>query len=60
MPGAAHEGHASGKAFGQTASQNAQSDRPWGQLVSQGSQRGWTPALIPESHTSEGLCEPKA
>ena len=60
IPGAAHEGHASCKAFGQTVSQNAQAERPWGQIVSGASQRGLTPVLIAESHTIEGLCEQKA
>ena len=58
--GAAHEGHASCKAFGQTVSQNAQAERPWGQIVSGASQRGLTPLLVAEAHTIEGLCEQKA
>ena len=40
MPVSAHEGHGSCKAFGETVSANAQSERPWGQIVSHGAQLG--------------------
>lgn len=53
----AHEGHGSCKAYGETVSANAQSERPWGQIVSHGAQLGLTSALTAEAHTTEGLCE---
>jgi hypothetical protein len=59
MPVSAHEGHGSCKAFGQTVSANAQSERPWGQIVSHGAQLGLTSALTEEAHTIEGLCKPR-
>jgi hypothetical protein len=56
-PATAHVGHASCKAFGETVSGNAQSERPWGQIVSIGARLGLTSALTEEAHTIEGLCE---
>jgi hypothetical protein len=58
-PASAHEGHASCAAFGATVSANAQSERPWGQIVSNGARLGLTSALTEEAHTVEGLCEPR-
>jgi hypothetical protein len=51
--------HGSCKAFGETVSGNAQSEQPWGQIVSQGAQLGLTTALTAAAHTTEGLCEPR-
>jgi hypothetical protein len=59
MPAAAHQGHASCAAYGAAVSGNAQSNRPWGQTISQGAQLGLTSALVAEAHTIEGLCEPR-
>lgn len=59
MPVSAHERHGSCKAFGETVSANAQSERPWGEIVSRGAQLGLTSALTAEAHTTEGLCEPR-
>jgi hypothetical protein len=59
VPAQAHEGHASCKAFGQTVSENAQTSQPWGQIVSTGAQAGFNSALVAETHTVEGLCEPR-
>jgi hypothetical protein len=59
LPAAAHEGHTSCKEFGATVSGNAQTERPWGQIVSGGAQAGLTAALTAEAHTTEGLCEPR-
>jgi hypothetical protein len=58
-PVSAHPGHGSCAAFGETVSANAQSEHPWGQIVSQGAQLGLTSALTEEAHTTEGLCEPR-
>ena len=59
MPVSAHEGHGSCAAYGATVSGNAQSERPWGQIVSTGAQNGFTSALVEEAHTVEGLCLPR-
>jgi hypothetical protein len=59
MSVSAHEGHGSCKAFGETVSANAQSEDPWGQIVSHGAQLGLTSALTEEAHSVEGLCEPR-
>lgn len=59
LPVSAHEGHGSCRTFGETVSANAQSERPWGQIVSNGAQLGLTSALTAEAHTIEGLCEPR-
>lgn len=59
MPVSAHEGHGSCAAYGVTVSGNAQSERPWGQIVSNGARVGLTGALVEEAHTLEGLCEPR-
>jgi hypothetical protein len=59
MPVSAHEGHGSCTAYGATVSGNAQSERPWGQIVSTGAGLGLNSALVEEAHTVEGLCEPR-
>ena len=56
-PVSAHEGHGSCADYGATVASNAQSERPWGQIVSNGAQLGLTSALVKEAHTVEGLCE---
>jgi hypothetical protein len=53
-PATPHEGHASCKAFGETVLGNAQSERPWGRIVSNGARLGLTSALTDEAHTIEG------
>jgi hypothetical protein len=58
-PVSAHEGHGSCAEYGAAVSGNAQSERPWGQIVSNGAQLGFTSALVEEAHTTEGLCEPR-
>ena len=59
MPVSAHEDHGSCTVFGETVSANAQSERPWGQIVSHGAELGLTADLTAEAHTTEGLCEPR-
>lgn len=59
IPASAHEGHTSCQEFGATVSGNAQTERPWGQIVSRGAQAGLTAALTAEAHTTEGLCDTK-
>jgi hypothetical protein len=59
MPVSAHEGHGNCAAYGATVAGNAQSERPWGQIVSNGARVGFTSALVEEAHTVEGLCEPR-
>ena len=59
VPVQAQEGHASCKAYGQTVSEHAQTTRPWGQVVSDGAQLGFSRALVAEAHTVEGLCQAK-
>jgi hypothetical protein len=58
-PASAHEGHGSCAQYGATVSANAQSERPWGQIVSNGARLGLTNELVEEAHTVEGLCEPR-
>ena len=57
VPVSAHESHATCAEFGAIVAANAQSERPWGAIVSNGAQLGFTSALTAETHTE--VCEPR-
>jgi hypothetical protein len=58
-PAQAHENHASCKGYGQTVSEFAQTERPFGQLVSNAATQGFNDLLVRETHAMPEICEPR-
>ena len=58
-PAQAHEGHASCKMYGQTVREFAQTETPFGQLVSNAATQGFNDLLVRETHAMPEICEPR-
>ena len=58
-PAHAHEGHASCRMYGATVAEFAQTETPFGQLVSNAAIQNFNHLLVRETHAMTGICEPR-
>ncbi len=58
-PSLAHEGHASCRGYGHTVSEFAQTETPFGQLVSNAATQGFNDDLVRETHAMPEICDPR-
>lgn len=56
VPAQGHGGHGSCRGYGQTVQEFAQSERPFGQLVSGAATGGFNHLLVEETHAMPEIC----